>query len=1037
MAVVGSAYVVVRAITTGVERDIRKSLSGMGGLGTTAGNSVGKSFTQAFKKSGKIDFSGFKAEAEAAREKFQSLIRTGNVLGPTVVGLLGGVGALAGGLVSLGSSLAAAIPQAATLAGVLASVGVAAIAARLALGGIGQAVAKLNKQAGGGEDDTNAKRRIKDAERNLKRVIERNEEALVAADKRVEKANDALKEAQLELNKALEAGQEEMQQLGFDAEDAALGEKKAALDLEKARENLLRVQDLPPNNRARREAELAFAEAELNLRKAKDRNADLAKEQERLAKTGVEGLDSVIAARQAVGEAEEQLAGAREERRKDRRDAARAEADAERELARAREDAKKGGGAGADPLAGLTDSQKEFAKFLAGLKPKIDELKEAIASELLPKLQTAITTVMDGAFETIKTGLAGVGSALGDAALEFANTVVNAENIKELEKFFGTAEYVIRGIGGIVSSVYDAMLSIITAADPYIREFVDFIEGKVGAFAAFLDTEEGKKKLDEVLKTAADIAKQLGTIFGQTFGGLGGIIKANVGPGTGGQFLLDYLEGAATKFNTFANSVEGQAFLKQFFLDLSKNAGSVLDFLGGLVGELLKLGAKPEIGVFFDKLGEALPIFGQIGGEIVKALPSFGQFIVDFGKLLAAIVDGDQITAFFNTLGGVIRFVTGIFENEFVKKIMDLLGPVIGTLSALGVIFDVIKFAILVIAGNILLGMAAWAGLKLIVGTLFNALKFLGSAFMNIARTVIPLVINGLRLLGAAFMANPIGFVIGLIALLVGAFITAYATSEDFRNKVNEVFGAVRDFIQGAIEKITEIVTGVFNWVKENWPTLLAVLTGPFGLLVKFIVDNWDEILAFLKGIPAKIATAISGLWNSITGALTTAYTNLQTKFTEIVNWVKGIPGRFTAALKGIWDFLGNGLSAAWQTAKNWWNDNVAGKGLTIGGFNVGPIKIPQVDLRIPRLAQGGIIPATPGGVLAQIAEGGRAERVEPLDPDGLSQRDKALIKMLTQENRGQGMTFNIYPSAGMDERELADMISRKISFMMRKGATA
>ena len=78
-----------------------------------------------------------------------------------------------------------------------------------------------------------------------------------------------------------------------------------------------------------------------------------------------------------------------------------------------------------------------------------------------------------------------------------------------------------------------------------------------------------------------------------------------------------------------------------------------------------------------------------------------------------------------------------------------------------------------------------------------------------------------------------------------------------------------------------------------------------------------------------------------------------------------------------------------------------------------------------------------PGGILANIAEGGRPERIEPLDPDGLSKRDKAIISELSGGAGGKGMTFNIYPSAGMDERELADMISRKISFMMRKGAAA
>jgi hypothetical protein len=66
-----------------------------------------------------------------------------------------------------------------------------------------------------------------------------------------------------------------MQQLKFDAEEAALSEKDAALNLEKARNNLARMADLPPNSMARREAELELEKADLAYRKAKDRTEDL------------------------------------------------------------------------------------------------------------------------------------------------------------------------------------------------------------------------------------------------------------------------------------------------------------------------------------------------------------------------------------------------------------------------------------------------------------------------------------------------------------------------------------------------------------------------------------------------------------------------------------------------------------------------------------------------------------------------------------------------------------------------------------------
>ena len=89
---------------------------------------------------------------------------------------------------------------------------------------------------------------------------------------------------------------------------------------------------------------------------------------------------------------------------------------------------------------------------------------------------------------------------------------------------------------------------------------------------------------------------------------------------------------------------------------------------------------------------------------------------------------------------------------------------------------------------------------------------------------------------------------------------------------------------------------------------------------------------------------------------------------------------------------------------------------------------------KIPNLAAGGIIQPTAGGTLARIGEAGKSERVEPLDPQGLSTRDRAIIAQLSG-NSGATVNMVINPSPGMDERELAAIVSRQISYQLRKGA--
>jgi hypothetical protein len=232
--------------------------------------------------------------AENAALKFRSLTRANFTLGTGLNVLLGGIFSVLGGLVSLAGAAGGAAASLGVVANGAFALVAGMIAARVALGGVGRALGALNRQSSGAADNT---RQVQQAEQALAQTIERNRETLI-------NANNEVRRSQLALNEAIKQGQEEIQQLGFDAEEAALSESRAALELDKAREILARTQDLPPNSRARKEAELAFQEAELNLRRAKDRSSDLNEEQDRLAKTGVAGTESVIQANKELAESE-------------------------------------------------------------------------------------------------------------------------------------------------------------------------------------------------------------------------------------------------------------------------------------------------------------------------------------------------------------------------------------------------------------------------------------------------------------------------------------------------------------------------------------------------------------------------------------------------------------------------------------------------------------------------------------------------------------------------------------------------------------
>ena len=787
MAVVGDAYIVVKAITTGFERDVRRSLNGINLDGD--GASIGESFSRGFNNSiskglgKKFNFSA--GEADAARLAFQSLVRTSFTLTAAIGPLIAGLGSLGGGFVSLVSILGAATPALVVLPGILTAIGLAAITTVAAFSGVGKAVsAGLNQQKKATQDNTAAKiaaaRRIEDINKRIEKLeldgqrLERDRikdsiEAELDKAKAIEEANadegeayaklalvkekntesmieanNRLKDAQIDLTKALEDGREEIQQIGFDAEDAAISEKRASITLEKARETLQRTQDLPPNSRARREAQLAFAEAELGLRRAKDKNKDLQKQQDKLAgdpkntagyinalerqeeaqanvaQTARDALRSQQAAEanivsvklantEKILAAEQKIADVKQRYQDREADIILQIQDAYDDLERAMEDqakAAEGIAAGVDAYAnaldGLSPAAQEFVKYLVDtFIPALKDLRDAAAAALLPLIKDGLEKLRTELFDPLKPMLAGLATSIGTAFNSIIDAIVKPENIKDLEKVFQTSGYVVEGLGKTIGSVYDSILSILVAADPLIRKFTDFLTKKTADFAKFLNAGQASGELEAFFTKAGNIAAQLSAVFGNLFSGISNVISANFQPGGGGYIVLDWLEKITGKFEAFSGSVAGKASLAEYFKGAATNAISILESVGAFVKEILKVGADPNVKVFFDTLKGGAPIFGDILKSSVEAGPSLARLVVNILKFTKATTDAGAIKIFFDTLNTVLGAINTLLENKFIKSVVDAAGKVLAFGLALGTIGKVGGFGLKVLSGNL------------------------------------------------------------------------------------------------------------------------------------------------------------------------------------------------------------------------------------------------------------------------------------------------------------------------------------------------
>lgn len=213
-----------------------------------------------------------------------------------------------------------------------------------------------------------------------------------------------------------------------------------------------------------------------------------------------------------------------------------------------------------------------------------------------------------------------------------------------------------------------------------------------------------------------------------------------------------------------------------------------------------------------------------------------------------------------------------------------------------------------------------------------------------------------------------------------GGTITRY-TQTTFQN-IKTVIGGALKVVSGIFKTVAALLkgdwSGAWNGIKQILSGAVAILKGTVKQLWNFIRSAFSIGMSAVKGL-------FSGMWDGLK--------NLASRGIDgIVGFVRRLPGRIVSVATGAFD----GIKDAFRGAINWiidkWNGlefsvpgvSIAGKEV-FGGTTIG-------TPNIPRLAQGGIVQATPGGTLAVIGEGGRDEAVIPLpQPMSLSAPDVSL----------------------------------------------
>lgn len=1031
MAVIGDAYVVIHAITSGVKKEVQEGFKGVEREGENVGKKVGHSFNKGFNSAGmgqnspianalSTMFNHSTKDAIKAADAFKVATQSGYFLGSALTAAAGAIGALANGFVSLVGVTLAAAPAMAVLTNAIFGLLQVAGALKIAFHGVGAAIQAGVKAGQTSRAQTVA---ITKAQVALMRAYEDLSAMMEEAQVKEQKGLKAVADSQRELNLEREKAAQQIKELKFDSEDAAISEQKAAIELDKARETLARVSDLPPNSRARKEAELAFASADLNYRRAIDKNNTLKSQEAKNAAMGTGSIQDQIDGQQSVKDAVYANQEAQRELGKTQRENEKNITRGTQDLAQQEADLKflEEGGANADAyaiaLSKLSESAQEFVKFMVGLKGVGKDLQEAIGKELFPRLETAITTLVTKLLPVLKPLLGETGKVIGDVAKHLADVLTRADNLERIKRIWETNDKALSIFGDTIGNLLDVFLLIADAARPLVLEFANWTKNITGAWKATLEADTKSGKLAKTLETAADVVRKLGKLFGETFGAIGNLVKANVGEGSGGYLLLDYLTKAMTGLKNLTE-VDGTP-LKEFFRQGAENATKVLDVLGFLVAQILKLGASKEFGAFADQIKAALPSVEKIIDAFKEGLPSFGNLIKQVAEFIATVTSGDTIKTFFDILGKGLGVLNDFLKTDIGQKIVNIGNVIIPVIAALA-----------------LFGQGLGLFEKVVVGNIAKVEEFASkipglTGFITKLKQELGLLTSGFEMANIPFLVT-----VGVIALIVAAFVLMYAKSEILRKAVGDLVSGVLQALQDAFSKINDAIHMAmpqFNGIMDIFKVLGDYVGKYVVPLFKVILVN---AISTFADIVSGVIKVVSGLWYIFTDPikgvklLLSGFLDFFKAFfiNPITNLIKQV---------NIFSPLGDGFKAVINKMIGWWNSfklelkipsnavtnflGIGGKGFTIQAPYVAPF------------AKGGVVQPTPGGTLARIGEAGRAERVEPLDAQGLSVRDRAIIEQLSGGGRQINMTINASP--GMDERELAAIVSRQLNYEMRRGA--
>lgn len=420
-----------------------------------------------------------------------------------------------------------------SLPGIIAGAMAAVAALRIGLIGISEAFEDAGGSGGGAGVNLAAQaRQIAQATRGL----ESAQRSLARAQREVVLAQEAVTRARADEAERLQDLNRSVARARLDEEDAALRVRDAerALALARRTGNVEEIE----------RADLAYRQALLGLEEAKDATEDLAAEQERAAKAGVEGSDQVRSALRRQEDALDGLIAANEQL-----------LSAEEALQAAREKPAGGGGGVAQELTKLAPAAQKFVDQVKALAPAFDKLRLNVQQKLFAGLDKSVKQLATAWLPQLNKTLGDYADTFNGLAKRAADSMSKKSFIDNIGAGAESARKALKRMGdAITGPLVDAFGRLSRSAGPFIEKLGEEVGKLIEDFSKWIEKLDKSGELDKFFERASEIFSDLMDMFRDIGSIFGSIVKILFNDGdqtvtnSPWESLKETLDGIATWF---------------------------------------------------------------------------------------------------------------------------------------------------------------------------------------------------------------------------------------------------------------------------------------------------------------------------------------------------------------------------------------------------------------------------------------------------------------------------------------------------------